>query len=112
MTDRALRREKSIIREKNLKKLYQLAKVDIHDQHIQRIQKLMYIEREMWNNYEQITDPYKKNLAIERIANLQPILSAYADTVRYAMEKMYPGIHDYYDKNKSCTNRNNRMISE
>jgi hypothetical protein len=101
ITDRTLRREKSIIREKNLKKLYQLAKVDFHDQHIQRIQKLMYIEREMWNNYEQIIDHYKKNLALERIANLQPILSAYTDTIRYVMEKMYPGIHDYYNKNKS-----------
>jgi DNA-binding transcriptional ArsR family regulator len=112
ITDRTLRREKSIIREKNLKKLYQLAKTDFHDQHIQRIQKLMYIEREMLNNYEQITDHYKKNLALERIANLQPILSAYDDTARYVLEKMYPAINDYYDKNKSRNNHNNNMITE
>jgi hypothetical protein len=44
---------------------------------------------------------------------LQPILSAYDDTARYVLEKMYPAINDYYDKNKSCTNsNNNRMISE
>ena len=66
----------------------------------------------MWNNYEQITDPYKKNLAIERIANLQPILLSYTDTVRYVMEKMYHGIDEYYDKNKNRSNHSNSMISE
>lgn len=70
----------------------------------------------MWKNYEQINDPYKKNLALERIANILPILSAYVDSANIAIEKMFPNaFKDYYNNNNNNNNSNrnhNNMISE
>jgi len=41
----------------------------------------------MWENYENIKDPYKKNMTLEKITNPQPIISAYCDSTRYILEK-------------------------
>jgi hypothetical protein len=39
ISERTLRRDKEIIREKNRIRLYQIAKIDFHQQHMQRIAK-------------------------------------------------------------------------
>lgn len=67
-------------------RLYQIAKIGFEDQHINRLDKLDMIEKEMWLNYEKIENPYQKINALEKIANLQPIISAYYDTTRYVLE--------------------------
>lgn len=86
VTDRTLRRDKKVIKENALPRLYQFAKIGFETQHVDRIDKLDLIEKEMWLKYEQITDPYKQVLVLEKIANLQPIISAYHDTTRYVLE--------------------------
>lgn len=90
ITERTLRRDKKIIKEKNLRRLYQIAKMDFQDQHIERIEKLKYIERCMWDDVKECQDPYKRTKIKESIANLQPIISAYYDSTRYVLEKQYP----------------------
>lgn len=86
-SEATLRRDKKKIRENSLQRLYVIAKVGFVTQHINRIDKLEIIEKEMWANYKKITDPYKQVLVLEKIANIQPILSAYYDSSRYALEK-------------------------
>ena len=82
-----IKRDKNFIRKNSLLRLYQIAKVGFEDQHISKIEKLEMIEKEMWTNYNNVTDPYKRILSLERIANLQPIISAYYDSTRYVLEK-------------------------
>mgnify|MGYP006955651250 CR=1 FL=1 len=84
---RTFRNDKRYIKKNSLVRLYQIAKIGFEDQHISRIEKLEMIEREMWTNYNNVTDPYKRILSLERIANLQPIISAYYDSTRYVLEK-------------------------
>jgi len=84
---RTLRRDKKFIQQNALPRLYQIAKLGFEKQHVERIDKLNMIEKEMWTKYEQIEDPYKQVLVLEKIANLQPIISAYYDTTRYVLEK-------------------------
>lgn len=87
ISERTLRQDKKTMKEKSLQRLYAIAKTGFVDQHMKRIDKLAMIEKEMWSNYEKIQDPYKKNIVLEKIANLQPILSAYCDSTRYVLEK-------------------------
>ena len=100
ISERTLRRDRESVKEKQRIRLFQIAKIDLHQQHMEKISKLEFMEKEMWKNYEQIQDPYKKNLAIERIANLIPIMSAYIDSSNYIIEKMFPStFKDYYNNN-------------
>lgn len=87
VSESTLKRDKNIIKKNSLLRLYQLAKVDFRSFHQETKEELEIIKKEMWKNYEKIDDPYKKILAAERIANLIPIISAYADTARYVIEK-------------------------
>lgn len=87
ISERTLRHDKKTIKAKSLQRLYAIAKTGFVDGHMTRIDKLNMIEKEMWSNYEKIQDPYKKNTVLEKIANLQPILSAYCDSTRYVLEK-------------------------
>ena len=98
-SESTLRRDKNYIKKNSLVRLYQIAKVGFEDQHIKRIEKLEMIEREMWTNYNRIVDPYKRILSLERIANLQPIISAYYDSTRYVLEKS----HKQQDTNLSTS---------
>jgi hypothetical protein len=86
VSNTTLKRDRNYIKRSSIPRLYQIAKVGFEDQHIQRIEKLEMIEKEMWTNYNNITDPYKRILSLERIANLQPIISAYYDSTRYVLE--------------------------
>lgn len=127
ITERTLRRDKKRIKEKNLKRLYEITKLYFGDQHIERIQKLRYIEQKLWNDCNECQDPYKRSKIRESIANLQPIISSFIDITRYAIEKVYPdkrfkeieesNDNDYYQNidgsrlNGSNLNGNSNSIS-
>ena len=87
ITERTLQRDRKVIKKSALPRLYQIAKIGFEDHFVSRIEKLDLIEKEMWKNYNEITDPYKRILSLERIANVQPIISAYYDSSRYVLEK-------------------------
>ena len=42
-----------------MKRLYQIANVGFQNQHIECIEKLRLIERDMWRDVEECQDPYK-----------------------------------------------------
>ena len=41
----------------------------------------------MWENYLDCKDPFKKVLILEKIANVQPLLSSYYDATRTVMKQ-------------------------
>jgi len=89
ITDRTLRREKKIIKEKNLKRLFHIAKTyDFQNEHIERLHKLEYLERGMFDDIKECQDPYKRTKIREMIANLQPIISTYIESTNYVVEKI------------------------
>jgi len=72
-----------------------MAKVGFVDQHLDKIDKLEVIEKEMWKKYRECKDPYKCVDIVTQIANLQPFISAYCDSTRYVIkctEKDYRNI--------------------
>ncbi|HJU60197.1 MAG TPA: hypothetical protein VJ583_10625 [Nitrososphaeraceae archaeon] len=102
ITDRTLRRDKNKIRENNLKRLFQIAKTyDFQNQHIEKLQKLEWLERGMFDDIQNCPDAYKRTKIRETIANLQPIMSAYMDSISYVVEKIHPDrIKYYYNNNR------------
>lgn len=87
ISEKTLTRDKNFIKKNSLTRLYQMAKIDFRSFHQERKEEIEMLKREMYKNLEKITDPYKKILAIERITNLIPVISAYEDTAQYVIEK-------------------------
>jgi len=89
ITDRTLRRDKNKIKENNLKRLFEIAKnYDFQNQHIEKLQKLEYLERGMFDDIQDCKDPFKRSKIREMIANLQPITSSYMDYASYVANKI------------------------
>jgi hypothetical protein len=75
-------REKTKLENMKMGRLNLMAKVGFADQHLDKIDKLECIEKEMWKKYRECKDPYKSVEILTQIANLQPFLSAYYDSIR------------------------------
>jgi len=56
-------------------------------QHIERIDQLELIQREMWKLYDMEQQPRHKAAILEKIANIQPFLSAYYEATMMVMKK-------------------------
>ncbi|MGE5705530.1 MAG: hypothetical protein ACM3XP_02275 [Nitrososphaerales archaeon] len=52
-------REKGKLEKTKMQRLYLKAKVGFVDQHLDKIDKLDFIEKEMWKQYRECKDPYK-----------------------------------------------------
>ena len=63
-------REKAKLENMKMKRLNLMAKVGFADQHLDKIDKLEYIEKEMWKKYRECKDPYKRVEILIQIANL------------------------------------------
>ncbi len=79
-------REKTKLENMKMERLYLMAKVGFVNQHLDKIDKLEFIEKEMWKKYKECGDPYKGVEILTQIANLQPFLSAYYDSTRYVIK--------------------------
>ena len=79
-------REKSRLEKMKMERLNLMANVGFVDQHLDKIDKLECIEKEMWKKYRECKDPYKGVEILTQIANLQPFLSAYYDSIRYVIK--------------------------
>jgi hypothetical protein len=68
-------------------KALEIAKKDFLAQHMTRISQLETVEREMWINYRNEEQPFRKSMILEKIANIQPFIArAYESTIN-VMEK-------------------------
>jgi hypothetical protein len=93
ITDRTLRRDKNKIKENNLKRLFEITiNYDFQNQHIEKLQKLEYLERGMFDDIQDCKDPFKRSKIREMIANLQPITSSYMDYASYVARKITPDL--------------------
>lgn len=65
----------------------EIAKKDFLTQHMTRISQLETVEREMWVNYNNEEQPFRKSMILEKIANLQPFITGAYESTVIVMEK-------------------------
>lgn len=86
MSDTTWYREKKLLEEMKLKRLYDIAKIGFEDQHLQRIDICELIQKLMWQNVKEEKDPYKRNHILKEILSLQPLLSNYYEATKDVMK--------------------------
>ena len=77
-----------------MERLYLKAEVGFVDQHLDKIDKPEFIEKEMWRKYRECKDPYKGVKILTQIANLQAFISAYYDLTLYVPERREKDVRD------------------
>jgi hypothetical protein len=55
-------------------------------QHIERIDQLELIQREMWKLYDMEKEPRHKAVKLQKIANVQPYMYAYYEATEMVMK--------------------------
>jgi hypothetical protein len=78
-------RIKARVEEKKLQRLHEIAKIGFVDPYLERIDQLELIQREMRKNYGQEQCPYKRVIILEKIAAVQPYLSARYEATKEVM---------------------------
>jgi hypothetical protein len=56
------------------------------DVHLTAIDNLELVQRLMWQDYRNCKDPFKRACILEKIANVQPYVSAYYETTKDVIE--------------------------
>jgi hypothetical protein len=82
-----LYRIKTEIKESTNERLNLIASSEFLDQHIERIDTLKTIQKELWHNYHLEHNPSKKASILMQIAELQTYLSSYYDSTRYVLQQ-------------------------
>jgi hypothetical protein len=87
MSDTTWYREKKLLEEMKLKRLYDIAKLGFEDQHLQRIDICELIQKLMWQNVKEEKNPYKRNQILKDILSMQPLLSKYYEATKDVMKE-------------------------
>jgi hypothetical protein len=82
-----LYRVKNQIKESTQQRLNLIASQEFLSQHLERIDTLRTILKEMWANYHQEKNPTKRVQILEKIEENQLYLSSYYDSTRYVMQQ-------------------------
>jgi len=80
-------RLKHEIKESTPQRLNLIASKEFLTQHIERIDTLRTILKEMWANYHLEKNPFKRVQILEKIEENQVYLSSYYDSTRYVLEQ-------------------------
>jgi hypothetical protein len=64
-----------------------IASKEFLSQHLERIDTLRTILKEMWDNYHKETNPFRRVQILEKIEENQVYLSSYYDSTRYVLEQ-------------------------
>jgi hypothetical protein len=80
-------RLKNEIKESTQERLNLIASKEFLSQHLERIDTLRTILKEMWANYHQEKSPFKKVQILEKIEENQLYLSSYYDFTRYVLQQ-------------------------
>ena len=86
MGRRTYYRHKKKIQEMKLERMHHIAKY-FPDQHLERIDNLRTILKEMWKNYKECKDPFKRVQILEKIEDNQLYLSSYYDSTRFVLQE-------------------------
>ena len=78
---------KNQIKESTQERLNLIASKEFLSQHIERIDMLRTIQKELWVNYHNETSPSKKANILMQIAEIQQYLSSYYDSTQYVMQQ-------------------------
>jgi len=84
------KRDKNKLNKNKLKRLYHIAKIGFEDQHLERIDTLELIQKEMWKNYHECNNPFQKVMILEKIVNVQPYLSSYYESTKEVIGNSNP----------------------
>jgi hypothetical protein len=87
ISSRELYRIKNQIKESTQERLNLIGSEEYLSQHIERIDMLKTIQKEMWANYHLEKNPSKKASILMQIAELQTYLSSYFDSTRYVLQQ-------------------------
>lgn len=82
-----LYRLKNEIKESTNERLNLIASKEFLSQHLERIDTLRTILKEMWANYHNCKDPLKRVQILEKIEDNQLYLSSYYDSTQYVMQQ-------------------------
>jgi len=104
MSESTYFRQKRKIEKLKLKRLYHIAKIGYEEQHLERIHQLELIQRLMWEAHDKEQSPFRKCGILEKIASVQPYLSAYYDATHHLVR------HSRED-NKSITRKDLEIFS-
>ena len=80
-------RLKKQVKENTQERLNLIASKEWLSQHLERIDTLRTILKEMWANYHLEKQPFKKVQILEKIEENQVYLSSYYDSTRYVLEQ-------------------------
>lgn len=80
-------RLKNEVKESTHERLNLIASKEFLTQHMERIDTLRTILKEMWTNYHLEKNPFKKVQILEKIEENQLYLSSYYDSTRYVLEQ-------------------------
>lgn len=80
-------RLKKKVEESTQERLNLIASKEYLTQHLERIDTLRTILKEMWANYHLEKNPFKKVQILEKIEENQLYLSSYYDSTRYVLEQ-------------------------
>jgi hypothetical protein len=80
-------RLKNEVKESTHERLNLIASKEFLTQHMDRIDTLRTIEKEMWANYHLEKSPFKNVQILEKIEENQVYLSSYYDSTRYVLEQ-------------------------
>jgi hypothetical protein len=80
-------RLKHEVKESTHSRLNLIASKEFLTQHMERIDMLRTILKEMWANYHNEKNPFKKVQILEKIEDNQFYLSSYYDSTRYVLEQ-------------------------
>lgn len=75
------------IKESRLDRLHLIAKDGLIDSHLQILDTLNFIQKEILANYKKEKDPTKRVLILEKLEQLQYSKSSYMDASQYIYEK-------------------------
>lgn len=90
-------REKKIVEEMKLKRLYNIARIGFQDQHLDRIDNTELCLKLMWENYNLEQDPFKRFQMLKDIIMVQPYLSAYYETTKLIFDKQQEQVFQHND---------------
>lgn len=82
-----LYRLKNEVKESSQERLNLIASKEFLSQHLERIDTLRTILKEMWANYHLEKNPFKKVQILEKIEENQLYLSSYYDSTRYVLQQ-------------------------
>lgn len=80
-------RLKNEVKESSQQRLNLIASTEFLSQHLERIDTLRTILKEMWANYHNCKDPLKRVQILEKIEENQLYLSSYYDSTQYVMQQ-------------------------